>query len=54
MDEIIKIVPTIMAAELVNENMREIKKKKKTNFVKLGMKNVVGAAIISETSNFLK
>lgn len=51
-NDILKVVPMVMGLSLLEENVKETKKKK-PNLMKLGMEDVVGMAMISETSKFL-
>jgi hypothetical protein len=52
MNEILKVIPTIQSIDLLNHNVKNLKKKKK-NFVKTGVENIVGSQMISETAGFL-
>lgn len=54
-NEILKIVPTLQATALVGANLKKLKKKKlKTkDVVEMGVGNIVGAALIKETSDFI-
>jgi len=49
---IIPLVPTMMAAGLVAENVKSTKKKKKKtkDMVESGMKNIIGLSMIGATS----
>lgn len=44
-------IPTVMSAGLVAHNINYLKKKKK-NFIGLGVDNIIGAAMIKETAGF--
>ena len=48
MKDLLKIVPTMMSVELVEENY-----KKKDNLVKKGVKNILGITLINQTSNLI-
>ena len=53
--QILKIVPIIQSASLLNENVKVLNKKKvKTkDIVKLGVTNIVGASLIKVESDFI-
>ena len=51
MNDILKIIPTMQSVSLLNDNYKNLKKKK-PSIVKQGMKNIVGSEMISLTSNF--
>jgi len=51
---IIKLVPTIQAAALLNDNMKSMNTKKKKNtkdMMKMGVKNIVGVSMIKVTAD---
>jgi len=50
--EVAKLIPTIQAAALVGENMKELKKKKK-NLVGMGMKNIVGTSLLKANADLI-
>lgn len=47
--DVMKVIPTIESAALAEDNIKFLKKKKKS-FVKQGVKNIVGTALIKETA----
>jgi hypothetical protein len=53
--EILKIVPTIQSTALVGENVKLLKKKKKKSkdFVKIGVKNIIGTEFIKAESDLI-
>lgn len=55
MDSILKVIPTIQSAALVERNLKLLKKKKKKSkdFVSAGVDTLVGTAIIKAESDFL-
>lgn len=54
-NNILKIIPTIQAAGMVDHNVKFLKKKKKkmTDFIGLGAYNVTGSALIDVEGEFL-
>jgi hypothetical protein len=50
MKNITKLIPTLMAVRLVQENLP---KKKKPRLVKQGVKNIVGLSLIGMTASML-
>lgn len=50
------LIPTIMAVELVDENLHELNKKKKStkDLTKMGVKNIMGLSLIGATSGIVK
>jgi len=48
---IMRTVPTIMAAGLVQHNLNYLKKKKKKGLLGLGVDNIVGASLIHASSD---
>lgn len=54
-DAILKVVPTIQAAALVGANLKKLKKKRMRtkDIVEMGVGNLVGAALIKESSDFI-
>lgn len=54
-NDLLKVVPTIQAASLLDYNVRFAKKKKKKarDFLEVGVTNVVGTRIIKATDDFL-
>jgi len=54
---IAQLIPTIQAAHLVGENLKEVKKKKtktKTeDILKLGVKNIVGVSLIKINADLI-
>jgi len=48
-NELLKIVPTIMAIDLLEYNIR---KKKRKNIVRQGVTNIVGLSMINEVAKF--
>lgn len=54
-DEILRLTNTLMAAGLVGENYRVVRKKKKKmrDIIGLGGKNIVGSALIKSNAEFL-
>lgn len=53
--DILKLVPTMQSTALVSDNLKFVDKKKKTtkDFIGQGVKNIIGANLISETANFI-
>jgi hypothetical protein len=51
MKNITKLIPTLMAVNLVKENLP--KKKEKPKLVKQGVKNIVGISLIGATASML-
>lgn len=53
--QILRIVPMIQTASLLNENVKVISKKKinTKDIVKLGMTNVIGLSLISAENQFI-
>lgn len=47
--DILKLTPTMMSLALLSDNYDFYKKKKK-NFIKQGVKNIVGVSFIQETA----
>lgn len=49
------LAPTLMAVGLVSENLRVVKKKKKTvgDITGLGIKNIIGTSLIKSTSGLV-
>jgi hypothetical protein len=52
MKNITKLIPTLMAVRLVQENLPK-KKEKKEKIVKQGVKNIVGLSLIGMTASML-
>lgn len=52
---ILKIVPTVLAAGLLANNVKYLNKKKKKNsdLFELGVTNIIGVSLIKETSDFI-
>ena len=52
---IIKIIPTIQSAALLNDNYKFYKKKKKKtkDFISQGAKNIIGTSLIKAEGEFL-
>ena len=55
MDSILKVIPTIQSATLVERNLKLLKKKKKKSkdFVSAGVDTLVGTSLIKAESDFL-
>lgn len=54
--DILKIIPTIHSASLVNSNLKDIKKKKKfktDDTLHSATKNIIGISLIKTESNFI-
>lgn len=53
--EIAKLIPTIQAASLISENLKEVKKKKQStkSMIGLGMKNIVGISLIKVNADLI-
>jgi hypothetical protein len=53
---IMRIVPIIQSASLVGDNLKFVNKKKKKSedFVKMGVKNVVGVSLIQFESQLIE
>jgi hypothetical protein len=51
MSDLLKLTPTMMSIALLNDNL-EFSQKKKKNFVKQGVKNIVGVNLIKVTSDY--
>jgi hypothetical protein len=49
MSDLLKLIPTFQSIALLEDNYSFSKKKKK-NFVKQGVKNIVGLSLIKETA----
>ncbi len=47
--ELLKLIPTMQSIYLLSDNYNFYKQKKK-NFVKQGIKNIVGVSLIKETA----
>jgi len=54
--EILRLVPTIQSIQLAGENLKLAKKKNKKSgdFVKTGMKNIIGIQLIKEEANIIE
>jgi hypothetical protein len=54
-NSIANVIPLIMTAELLNEDVKYLKKKKKTSkdSVKFAVRNVVGLSLIGATSKII-
>ena len=54
--DIMKIIPTLQAAQLVGENVKVLKKKKKKSkdFIGLGVKNIVGTSFIKINADLIE
>lgn len=54
-NKILSIIPIAQSAMLAEKNLKLLKKKKKrsSDFVSQGVENIIGAELISETSNFI-
>lgn len=54
-NDILKTIPTIQAAGLVDYNLKKLKKKNKKprDFVEQGFGNILGASFIDVTSDFI-
>ena len=50
--EILKIIPTLQAAQILNENAKELKKKK-PKLVKTGVKSIIGIEMTKISSDFI-
>jgi hypothetical protein len=50
--EILKIIPTLQAAQILNENIKE-SKKKKPKFVKTGVKSIIGIEMTKLSSDII-
>ena len=52
---ILKLIPTMQSVSLASDNVKFSKKKDKDveDFMKQGMKNIVGVKLISETANLI-
>ena len=55
-NKILKTIPVIQSGVILKDNLDFMNKKKKksSDFVKQGVRNIVGLSLISETSNFLE
>jgi hypothetical protein len=53
--DIANLIPTIQSAQLVNENIKSLKGKKKTtkDMLDMGMKNIVGTEMIKVNSQLI-
>lgn len=53
--DILKVIPTVQSAALVEHNLKFLKKKKKksSDFVGSGVTNIVGSSMIAENAKFL-
>lgn len=54
-NNILGLIPVIQSTQLMGSNLELLKKRKKRtgDFIKQGVQNIVGAELISETSNFI-
>ena len=54
--KILRVVPTIQAVALLNQNIKFAKKKKKklNDYVSLGAGTIIGTALIKEESDFIE
>lgn len=54
--EILKIVPILQSTQLLGENIKfmKMKKKKSGDFVKTGIKNIVGTELIKTQANVIE
>jgi hypothetical protein len=53
-NEILKIIPTVMAMNLLEDNLDyPRKKKKKKSVARQGMDNMIGVMMIDEVSSFI-
>ena len=52
---VIGLAPLAMSASLLNENLKEVKKKKHTTkgIVGLGMKNIIGVSLIKAEADLI-
>lgn len=52
---IASIIPSLQSIALVNENLKQVKKKKTTSkdMIDLGMKNIVGSSLIKINSDII-
>lgn len=52
---IAKLIPTMMAVELIDDNLHNLKKKQNTKSItKQAIKNMVGVSLIGTTSGIVK
>jgi len=53
--KLLQLIPLMQSAALLDDNLEFSKKKKKKSkdFVKQGVKDIVGVSLIAETSNFI-
>ena len=53
--EILNLIPLTQSTALLGENMKLLKKKKKSSkdFIGTGVKNIVGSALIKEQASFI-
>lgn len=52
--DIAKIIPTMQSVALVNENLKDMKKKKGTGkMTEMGVKNIVGINLMKETADLI-
>ena len=54
-NDILKVIPTLHSAALLHDNVKFLdkKKKKSKDYIKQGVKNVVGTSLIKAESDFL-
>jgi len=52
MSNLLKLIPLMQSASLLEDNYSFSKKKKK-NFIKQGVKNIIGVSLIQETSKLV-
>jgi hypothetical protein len=50
--DILKIIPTIQASQILNENIKE-SKKKKPKLLKTGVKNIIGIEMVKMNADFI-
>lgn len=54
MANILKLIPTLQSVAIMSDNLEFTKKKhKSTDFVKQGVKNLVGISLMNETAKFI-
>ena len=55
MANILKLIPTLQSVAIMSDNLEFAKKKKhkSTDFVKQGVKNLVGVSLVNETAKFI-
>jgi len=54
-DPLLRLIPTLQAATLLSYNAKFLKKKKKksSDFIEMGVGNIVGVALTKETADFI-